>query len=138
MMGFHTAAASSDQKGPIPFQLNQPTKLQGSLKTTLTFVVEESPFYKGKKQLTARINVSSPSSAPKYWGLKLELLRKDGSACDPQQRSMTFLREKAVKKGQDDEASYSWPLDKFTAADVARVNLHYLESSKPLPDNAIP
>lgn len=130
--------ASSDQQGSIPFQLNQPVKLKGSLNTTLTFVVEDSPFQKGKKNLVAQIDVRSRSSAPKFWGLKIELLRKDGSACDPQQRSMTFLREKSVRKGQDDQASNMWSLDKFTPADVGKVNVHYVESSKPLPDNAIP
>jgi len=128
------ATTFADQDGAIPFQLGQPARLKGKLESTVTFAVEDS--FRGTKELTAVVRVKNSKSSALYWGIKIELLKKDGSACDPTSRSITFMPEPPVSRGKESEVKGRWDLGKFKLTDVGQVLVRYRESKTPLPDNA--
>ena len=128
--GLLTTGIFADQTGSIPLNLGKPTRLKGKLDTAVTFQEDGG-------NLVAQIRIDNSHSPALYWGLKLGLLKKDGTPCDPKSRSMTFMPEKPVAKGQFVEQKMIWSLQNFKPSDVGKVELQYVESSKPLPDNAI-
>lgn len=126
-----------DQRGSFPFQQGKSIPLQGKLRSTVTFQVQESAFKKGVQELVAQIAVDNPSGPALYWGVKLELLRKDGSPCNPQTRSISLMPEKPVKRGESASQKMTWALGPFQPADVSKVQVIYVESTSELPDNAL-
>ncbi len=131
------SAGLCDQRGSLPFQQGKSIPLQGKLHSTVTFRVQESPFRKGVQELVAQVSVDNRSGPARYWGLKLELLRKDGSACNPQTRSISLMPEKPVKRGENASQEMTWELGSFQPADVSKVQVIYVESTSELPDNAL-